>query len=51
MNQTAKDISVQLPINPSFVFGFNVIRGADESDGRGYLCTAIDLSILCFGVQ
>jgi len=37
MNQTAKDISAQLPINLTFVLGFNEIRGADESDGKGYL--------------
>jgi hypothetical protein len=37
MNRTAEDISVQLQINLSFVLGFNEIRGAYESDGKGYL--------------
>jgi len=30
MNRTAEDITVQLPLNLSFVLGFNEIRGADE---------------------
>ncbi len=51
MNQTAKDISEKLPINLSFVLGFNEIRGADESDGKRYLCKATDQSNFCFGVQ
>jgi hypothetical protein len=37
MNRTAEDITVQLPLNLSFVLGFNEIRGADESDGKRYL--------------
>ncbi len=51
MNRTAEDINAQLLLNLSFVLGFNEIRGADESDGKRYLCTANDQSIFCFGVQ
>jgi hypothetical protein len=51
INRTAKDISEKLPINLTFVLGFNEISGADKSEGKGYLFKATDQSIFCFGVQ